>query len=291
MALIDTAVLFWPFFATIASSMVYVLVCFLYYSSFRALLKADTLSVTSRRLLCIYITVLLALTTWSLAQQIYAVSTSLFYPDPSNAVALNGAWGPESPPLLVITVWAADGFMIWSVFILYQHHRSLRAYALTLISSALIGYGIFIFMFMQTFDQLATIASATLSTFSNLFLSLLLAGRLLYLRKGFVHGLVYTGIISLCVESGALITIFMVIYVIMFATSCRANYIPLFLLPHICVISALLMVRRVAQGVESTTTITPPPEADVVQQPPFAHVAGNSRFMTQAATGDGREGA
>ncbi|KDR67222.1 hypothetical protein GALMADRAFT_1126095 [Galerina marginata CBS 339.88] len=113
MLYVDNAVYFWPFFATIVSSMAYMVVVLLYYSCFRALLKGVTLSSTrKRRFMFIYISFLLFLTTWSMVQQIYAIVAALFYPDSQDTVALTGAWLSKFPPLLVPLIWAADGFMV-----------------------------------------------------------------------------------------------------------------------------------------------------------------------------------
>ncbi|KDR67223.1 hypothetical protein GALMADRAFT_1126097 [Galerina marginata CBS 339.88] len=148
-------------------------------------------------------------------------------------------------------------------------------------------------LFVPFLAGFSVLLSAFLSTFSNILLSILIVSRLLYHQKylrrvlGVGHGSLYTRIITMCVESCALIVFFMAVYIIMFGTGCNAQFAPLFLLPHICAISALMIVRRVAHGTESTTTIPPP--SDVVHRPVSANVEANIRFISPVTTEVGRE--
>ncbi|KDR70493.1 hypothetical protein GALMADRAFT_214558 [Galerina marginata CBS 339.88] len=66
------------------------------------------------------------------------------------------------------------------------------------------------------------------------------------------------------------------------------RWIALLLLPHICVISALMLVRRVVKGIESTTTI--PQLSGVVYRPGLAGVEGNIQFINPITTVDMQEG-
>ncbi|KDR67218.1 hypothetical protein GALMADRAFT_1125943 [Galerina marginata CBS 339.88] len=223
-----------------------------------------------------FISLLLALTTLSLAQQLYSVTTSLFYQDGSNTIS-NPAWLHEIPILLTFLIWAADGFMIWRCFILHRNtltsYRIMVMCQLLLISLTSVAAGISFFLIPHGFSALL---ATSISIVSNLILSSLIVLRLLYHQKylrrtvGVGHGSAYTKIITMCVESCALIIFFMATYIIMFATGCKAQYVPLFLLPHICAISTLMIVHRVAQGRESTTTTPPPPV--VIHRPVLTHV-------------------
>ena len=81
-----------------------------------------------------------------------------------------------------------------------------------------------------------------MSTFVNIVLALLIIFRLVHhqrqMRKilGAEHGSPYSHIITMCIESSALIVVFSVAYIVL--GFWRANgpaIIPLLLLPHICV--------------------------------------------------------
>ncbi|KDR67221.1 hypothetical protein GALMADRAFT_1126027 [Galerina marginata CBS 339.88] len=293
---LDNWAFFWPFLGTLASTMAYVIVISLYYNCFLLLSKGVPVSSPrTRRFLLTYISLLLVLSTWSLVQQLYVIITSLFYLDSSDTVILSGSWLTEFPPFLVLTIWAADSFMIWRCFVLFHNtstgYRIMAMVLLLLISLASLGAGLF--LFISNLFVYSGFLSASISTTANIMLSIMIASRLLrhqkYLRRvlGVGHGSAYTRIITMCVESCALIVFFMAAYTIMFNIGCNAQYIPFFLLPHICVISALMIVSRVAQGTESTATIPPP--SSVVHRPESVHVEENIRFVGPFTTEIGRE--
>ena len=80
------------------------------------------------------------------------------------------------------------------------------------------------------------------STLVNIILASLISFRLVrqqrHIRKvlGAEHGSPYSKIITICVESSALIVIFNAIYIVLgYMQSTGSVFIPLLLLPHICV--------------------------------------------------------
>ncbi|KDR70490.1 hypothetical protein GALMADRAFT_230101 [Galerina marginata CBS 339.88] len=163
---------------------------------------------------------------------------------------------------------------------------------LFLISLASFGAGLFVLL--DGSFLIPVLITASISALSNILLSLLIVCRLLYHQKylrrvlGVSHGLVYNKIITICVESCALIIFFMVAYSIMRMSGWLVRWIAFFLLPHICVISALMLVRRVVKGIESTTTI--PPLSGVVHRPGLARVEENIQFANPVGTGVMQEG-
>jgi hypothetical protein len=105
------------------------------------------------------------------------------------------------------------------------------------------------------------------STLVNIILALLIVLRLIHhqrhIRKvlGADHESPYSKVITICVESSALIVIFSGAYTALVFEQAYLSTIPFLLLPHIFVISPLLIVYRVAQGRAMTTTL--PSEAEM----------------------------
>ena len=122
------------------------------------------------------------------------------------------------------------------------------------------------------------------STLVNIILALLIVLRLVHHRRhirkvlGVEHGSLYSKVITMCVESSALIVIFSGVYTALIFEQAHGSLIPFLLLPHICVgnlefrcastidflfamlsqvISSLLIVYRVAKGRVMTTTLQP----------------------------------
>ena len=83
---------------------------------------------------------------------------------------------------------------------------------------------------------------ALLSTVANIILASLIILRLVrhqrHIRKvlGVAHGSPYSKVITMCVESSALIIIFSAAYIVLgYMRPTGSVFIPLLLLPHICV--------------------------------------------------------
>ena len=79
------------------------------------------------------------------------------------------------------------------------------------------------------------------TTFVNLTLTVLIFFRLLYYQRfisktlGKAHGLPYTKVITMCVESCALIVVFSTVNIVMIITNNVRYLIPFLLFPHVCV--------------------------------------------------------
>ena len=134
-------------------------------------------------------------------------------------------------------------------------------------------------------------AVALVSSLVNIILASLIVLRLVrhqrHVRRvlGAEHGSAYSKVITVCVESSTLIV---VCIVLVLTQPTGSEFIPLLLLPHICVgglendsmisyarlrffvrniiqvISPLLIVYRVAKGHDTTTTL-PPSEQEMAQ--------------------------
>lgn len=81
-----------------------------------------------------------------------------------------------------------------------------------------------------------------LTTASNIVLSSLIAGRILYYERrvrkslGVFNDLVYKKVVTICVESCALIVVVSVVFVILYYSNTHNAFLfPLVLLPHVCV--------------------------------------------------------
>ncbi|KAF9546247.1 hypothetical protein CPC08DRAFT_379531 [Agrocybe pediades] len=99
------------------------------------------------------------------------------------------------------------------------------------------------------------------SVFANVTLTSLIVGRILYHRRslgnlmGSGHASMYTWIVSICIESCVLILVFETMCLVLIFTNDIGAEIIMSILPHIFVISALLLVYRVAEGREVNTTV------------------------------------
>ncbi|KAF8811728.1 hypothetical protein BYT27DRAFT_7336053 [Phlegmacium glaucopus] len=100
----------------------------------------------------------------------------------------------------------------------------------------------------------------------NFLTAILITLRILHFEKyarktiGVEHNSPYmTVLISICVESSALMVIFSLVYFILVFQQANASYIPMQLLVHVYVLSPLLIVYRVARGKAVSVTITEKP--------------------------------
>ena len=139
--------------------------------------------------------------------------------------------------------------------------------------------------------NVSVFAVALVSSLVNIILASLIVLRLVrhqrHVRRvlGAEHGSAYSKVITVCVESSTLIVAVCIVLVLTQPTG--SEFIPLLLLPHICVgglendsminarlrffvrniiqvISPLLIVYRVAKGHDTTTTL-PPSEQEMAQ--------------------------
>lgn len=212
--------------------------------------------------LLIYILVMVLSSTWELLGSIYLFMEFFGAVDLSDILY-------RRPFGLLLAMCGADWFMIWRCLVLYQGvsrvARALILVLLSLISLASFACGVAAFVEDVTFGfklRNAHPVFILLSAFINIILAALIVFRLVYHRRnvrnalGAGHGPPYTNIITMCVESSALMVIASGLYTIMVCTPlCILRSRPwdgatfMFdIIPHICVISPLLIVYRVAIG-------------------------------------------
>ncbi|KDR74035.1 hypothetical protein GALMADRAFT_141778 [Galerina marginata CBS 339.88] len=300
------------FLSSFISAVVYGLVISLYISCFRSLLKAQHLHSKIRlRFLFTYSTFLLLLSTWAMVQQTISVITATFQPESGDGTGpLDSSWlsvTEDNPWFLPVDIWAADGFMVmfivfsdiwilimldrqvWRCFVLYQGiSRPFHLFLVVLliflsVMSFLAGLLIFIPIYIV---GLGPVIALSLSAFSNIIFASLIVIRLLYHQRylhkvlGRMHGSFYTRIMVMCVESSSLIIFFTVLYIVLYFSPARQGFIfPFFLLPHICIISPLLIIYRVAHGSDAETTVSPDTDHHTGDRR-----TGNIRFNSNRST-------
>jgi len=178
--------------------------------------------------------------------------------------------------------WGADGFMLWRCAMLYEGISRPRRIALLSVLGILALISLASGLGIPSLDGFYFFLAITAVTvFLNLITTTLITLRILYfdryIRKtaGLESNNPYMRIITICVESSALIFVFGLIYLILYFTANHASIIPLQLLVHVYVISPLLIVYRVARGrgatirqrlsengtVVSTLHFEPPPQS------------------------------
>ncbi|KDR70242.1 hypothetical protein GALMADRAFT_282322 [Galerina marginata CBS 339.88] len=271
-----------PLYSTVISAIVYGFVLTISGKCFKLLLQ--TKYIYSKRLqkfLFSYTAVMLLMST-----------ASVFCPAIAYDIEATTAGGVfasftelNNPVFLPIVVWGADGLMIWRCWTLYNAGGLL--YMLTpIIFASTLGasprvkapspaLGILFSKAFQFLDvRLRVIVlefTIVLTVFMNVVLALLIVARILYhqrhLRRvfGVEHGSPYTRIITVCVESCFLTAANDILYLALYVP-CRlwssiALGIPILTLPHVCVISPLLIIARVAQG--RVATVEQPSESEI----------------------------
>jgi len=96
-------------------------------------------------------------------------------------------------------------------------------------------------MFLSFTPDILAMGLILFSTFVNIILAALIILRLIHhqrhIRKvlGAQHGSPYSKVITMCVESSALIVIFSGVYTVLDLAEGDGSLIPFLLLPHICV--------------------------------------------------------
>ncbi|KIM43508.1 hypothetical protein M413DRAFT_25866 [Hebeloma cylindrosporum] len=246
---------------TIISAIAYGIVISLSGNCFLLLLKKRGIYSTRMRLfLLTYVAVMLLLSTLATIMSIWGITFVLFQGVdlPSPHFISSPLLDVYSPTALPLTIWGADGFMVCKVFVTFI--------ALPIAHEAQ-ACGVMMFLSLTADDILATVL-ILFSTLVNIILAALIILRLIHhqrhIRKvlGAQHGSPYSKIITMCVESSALIVIFSGVYSVISLAEADgpSELIPFLLLPHICVISPLLIVYRVAKGRAVTTTLHPSEE-------------------------------
>ncbi|KAF8904755.1 hypothetical protein CPB84DRAFT_654982 [Gymnopilus junonius] len=267
--------------ASIIAAVTYGIAIVLYMISVLALLNSGSkYSKKKKNLLLVYITLMfLTSTTAYISSTLYLVQT-LF-----NVKLLKGRVRLTDPAWIYpLSILGADAFMVMRCIALYRG-MSARI-RLTLIFTCglsfllVLGLEWFKFILPKRFTQAEAIlgfAFLSFSLFANVTLSTLISLRILYFQRynhivlRIAQGSVYTRIIVMCVESCAMIVIFEVAYIVLYTMppnhgADRGSMIPLLLLPHVCAISSLLIIYRVAKGKDVATQIDLSPEIVEVER-------------------------
>ncbi|KAF5330501.1 hypothetical protein D9619_005409 [Psilocybe cf. subviscida] len=173
-----------------------------------------------------------------------------------------------SPIVLPLTVWGADGFLIWRCLVLYKgvrgfHRVMLYVFLGSLALMKLIGGCI---LYYYTSPSHPSVFPVQLLVFSltavgNILVSAVIAARLLYAERlstafrspdSTRADSPYIRALVICVESSGLIAIVALVGVVATITLPHEyNQIIPMIFPQLCVISPLLIVYRIALGRES----------------------------------------
>ncbi|KAF9476844.1 hypothetical protein BDN70DRAFT_923011 [Pholiota conissans] len=258
-------------YTTLVSTAVWCLVVVLAVIAFRGIYNAKNYSLRRKRSLLCYIALMSLFSTGSLAQGIILMQNLVFtmYDYYSDGFILGGLVYYSVAITLPFAVTGADGLMAWRCWILYQgvNYRlrlSVCCLLVFLLLCSLTSAVLTIVLANGDFAPATPLLAVTITI--NLILSALIVSRLLYhefiLKK--TLGIAektspFRRVIAMCVESCALIVVFAALALGMEwapnALVWNLSVIPLTLLPHICVVSPLLIIIRVANGRAPTTTI------------------------------------
>ncbi|KAF9559955.1 hypothetical protein CPC08DRAFT_708418 [Agrocybe pediades] len=211
-----------------------------------------------------YVVTMLLLSTGAIIEEI-----SLLRASSAQGAELNPFLSTLVPYTVPLIVLGADGLLMWRCKILYQGISRAGEWLLNvvlgllLVATLALGMSYYVYQLHPNSDKLtesiSTLALSYMSPVVNIVLAILLAARILYLQARLSRLLgsamsqqsPYTKIAIMCIESSALIFVFGVIFIIaLFNPSSFDGWIPVpfFLFPHICVISPVLIIYRVAQG-------------------------------------------
>ncbi|PPQ90161.1 hypothetical protein CVT25_012472 [Psilocybe cyanescens] len=255
--------------ATSLSMIAYSFVIVLLVDCTRRLLKADYIqSKWMKPFLFLYLIIMVLLSTLTVVQETVYISKD---GKPDSTSRLTGTSQPavlfgifDVPISLPFTIWGADIFMIWRCAMIYQTTPpSIQAgVACVLFILSLISLGGGIFFFLQPVYSIVNgvVFIVIMTTAANIVLSSLITGRILYYERrvrkslGVFNDPAYKRAVTICVESCALIVVVSVLFVILYYADTHSAFLfPLVLLPHVCVISPMLIISRVAQGRGTTT--------------------------------------
>ncbi|KAF9046335.1 hypothetical protein BJ165DRAFT_1584340 [Panaeolus papilionaceus] len=215
-----------------------------------------------------YITLMFTLSTISIVSGISTNLTAIT----TQTVPRNLSIG-ASPDAVVIVLanWASDGFLLWRASVLYEGVSKMKrqlVYGLIIfmvISQFVTGTMYLVSNFvkrMQKHERPIFVAFASTTLFVNWVITGLVVIRLLVFRSkvrktlGNVYGSPYTGIISMCVESAALVILFATIFLTLNLLKLNPFSFSRAFLVHIYVIAPLLIIYRVAQGKAFITNTT-----------------------------------
>ncbi|KJA18329.1 hypothetical protein HYPSUDRAFT_960575 [Hypholoma sublateritium FD-334 SS-4] len=258
--------------STVAYGLVIALVC-----RCLSLLWRDKLSPSPprRRLFfIIYTLYMFFLSTAAAVQTMVFITRSIFHGVDSR---LHPLMQTNEPLILPFVVWGADGLLIWRCLEFYENlswgRRMFLKCILCFSNVVSLGNGILYYLGPQTsrfFPQLTiTTINLGITTLVNCILTTLIIVRLGFQKEAMckIFGprfeTPYIRIIIMLVESCSMIVMTSLVYLILFArgngVDLNSSIIPLLLLPHVCVISPLLVVSKVCQqrvGAGTTLKVT-----------------------------------
>jgi len=161
----------------------------------------------------------------------------------------------------VILNWFADGLLIYRLYMIWNNNLYIAALPiLTLIGSFTVSV-LLLFQLTQPGASLWTrvaisfgIPYWSISVSLNVIVTLLIVGRLLYMRRvtrqalTAEHASTYTSIMAILIESAALYSTFGLIFIVSYARNSMVQNVLLPTLGHIQAVSPLLIILRVARG-------------------------------------------
>ncbi|KAJ3496260.1 hypothetical protein NLJ89_g10511 [Agrocybe chaxingu] len=281
---------------TILSGVAYGLVLILFVDSIRLLFKRSTLSQKKKWGLVAFMSLMFLGSTAALALACADVVRRTKTNAGCPSLQIMTLFVPSICMPYVCVLWEADGMMIWRCLILYDGISRPRYRALvgvlagisllslgerlripllptTLISAkpiegwgvALLIPGIFYKVGIMGESGPTSVALAILpavTVFNNVVLASLISFRLVWHQNrtrrllGKAYGSPYKRVISICVESCSLIIVVNIIFLALLVNLSPDALIVESLLTHTSVISALLVLHRVAKGTDATAEIT-----------------------------------
>ncbi|KAF9525527.1 hypothetical protein CPB83DRAFT_859414 [Crepidotus variabilis] len=233
------------------------------------------------RFLQLYIALLVAISITNAISEILTVLGAVLVALRSSHVSLAGPpQGQVGIFSFVLGIWGADGFLLWRCSHMYQTlaSQTLRRLVRGLLAVILmisLGCGV-IYLAMASSKKFALTDGSTMmlifsctSLFVNLSITVLILGRIVALGhinrrsggRGFRGWAVYAEIISIIVESAALIVIFDLAYIILTLTDNVAPMkslgalVPLISLTQIHIIAAELVIYRLAATRNDVTNV------------------------------------
>ncbi|KAF9558622.1 hypothetical protein CPC08DRAFT_709449 [Agrocybe pediades] len=255
--------------ATVVAGICYGILAMLCFNCFAVLLRSKShLYPSSKRVrafLLVYVVIMFLLSTGALVQQIGLMISTFLRLGVDGMVRVEVGMSPWDfalvPYTMSLIIWGADGLLMWRCIILYQGiprtGEWLIKVLLVILLLASLGFGMCYYVTQAMHSDIAgslpfviTIVTPTV----NFILTGLLAVRILYqqvqlrrlLGSAWSRQSPYTNIAMICIESSALIVVVAIACITTLGSPW--NVFPYFLQPHICVISSLLIVYRVAQG-------------------------------------------
>ncbi|KAF8155405.1 hypothetical protein B0H34DRAFT_808533 [Crassisporium funariophilum] len=270
----------WPFFTTVSvnlSAVSYGIVLSLFFSCIHRLRTSSKASQRMRYFLFAYVIVMFLLSTLGMIVNIighlisYPTITGL--PESIYNLFWDGTYSPVGEACSVFITWGGDGFLLWRSIILYQDLTRLRKISLYV---GLCVLSLMLFVLhppRQAGIEVPLSVFFAISLFCNLVITSLIVLRLVHhsryisLALGRRTSSLYTRVITMCLESATLLVVVNATFMgLFFAASSNATNLrpdrfvlsgislfPQELLIHVYVISAFMIISRVAQGKAETT--------------------------------------